>query len=449
MKKAPYAALILTIVSALLLSSCCQPFAIPLPEETPQDEYLIDNLPGLIDQPLELDKEKLDILVEDIKEGKYGKQHSLIIIHYDSLVLEEYFMGWTRHMRHPLYSVTKSFSSALIGIGIEQGYIDSVDQKLLDFFPEYDNFKNMDARKESITLENVLTMTPGFKWSDIRGHDECGYPNLESDPLKMVYSLDWIKYVLDKPVSDEPGTKFLYNDGASHLLSGILTNKTGQSAEDFAEENLFEGLGITNWEWKKNRSGFTTTGGMLGGLHIHPANMAMFGYLYFKKGALDGKQIVPQNWVKESTSAHIERIDPESGEIVGYYGYQWWCNANNNTYFAFGFAGQSIFVIPGLNMIVAMGSVLSNQSMYHKYGVKGVSWDDGIKRYIIDFEEIDYVNGGQYLALVTPHASFTYTEKYYANTSSVVGGDLVVSISDSSGNLVQGNGFSFVVFEMP
>ena len=110
---------------------------------------------------------------------------------------------------------------------------------------------------------------------------------------------------------------------------------------------------------------------------------------------------------------------------------------------------QGIQGAPGLNMIVAMGSVLSNQSMYHKYGVKGVSWDDGIKRYIIDFEEIDYVNGGQYMALVTPHASFTYTEKYYANTSSVVGGDLVISISDSSGNLVQGNGFSFVVFEMP
>jgi len=104
--------------------------------------------------------------------------------------------------------------------------------------------------------------------------------------------------------------------------------------------------------------------------------------------------------------------------------------------------------VPGLNMVVAMGSVLHNQSMYHKYGVKGVSWDDVVKRYIIDFEEIDYVNGGQYLALVTPHASFTYTEKYFANTSSVVGGDLVVSLSDSSGNLVQGNGFSFVVFEV-
>jgi CubicO group peptidase (beta-lactamase class C family) len=292
--------------------------------------------------------------VEDINGGEYGKIHSLIIIHNDSLVLEEYFMGWSRHMRHPLFSVSKSFSSALIGIAIEQGYINSVDDNLLSFFPEYDDIENLDERKESINLGNVLTMSAGFQWYDDPYLDKCGNPNPESDTVKMVGSSDWIKYVLDLPMSDDPGTKYLYNNGGSHLLSGILTNKTGQSAEDYAEENLFNALGITNWEWKKDPNGLTNTEGAYGGLLIHPVNMAMFGYLYFKNGLFDSKQIVPENWVKESTSAHIERRDPDSDEIMGYYGYQWWINSNKTVYFASGLAGQFIFVIPGINMVVVM-----------------------------------------------------------------------------------------------
>lgn len=354
MKRIQYAVLILTVFPAFLFSSCCQPPSILPPDETPQDKYLIDSLPGYVNPPFELDEDKLDILVEDITEGEYGKIHSLIIIHYDSLVLEEYFMGWTRHMRHPLYSVTKSFSSALIGIAIEQGYIDNVDKLLLSFFPEYNDIENLDTRKKSITLENVLTMSTGFQWDDSPPLDECGNPNPESDTTKMVESSDWIKYVLDMPMSDDPGTKFLYNNGSSHLLSGILTNKTGQSVEDYTEENLFNELGITNWEWKKDPNDLANTEGVYGGLFIHPVNMAMFGYLYFKNGLFDGKQIVPENWVKESTAKHIERRDPDSGEIIGYYGYQWWCNSNNNTYFAMGLAGQFIFVIPGLHMVVVM-----------------------------------------------------------------------------------------------
>jgi CubicO group peptidase (beta-lactamase class C family) len=320
-----------------------------IPDETPQDVYLIDNLPGYVDQPFELDKEKLDILVEDITEGEYGKIHSLIVIHYDNLVLEKYFMGWTRHMRHRLFSVTKSFSSALIGIAIEQGYIDGVNKNLLSFFPEYDDIENLDARKESITLENVLTMTPGFKWDDSPLFDKCGDLNPESDTAKMSESSDWIKYVLDLPMRDDPSTEFLYNNGGSHLLSGILTNKTGQSAEEYASENLFSALGITNWEWEKDPNDLTNTEG---GLFLHPVNMAMFGYLFLKNGFLNEEQVISEDWVKESTSRHIEIRDPDSGEVGEYYGYQWWFFKDGNTYSARGLLGQFIFVIPGLNMVI-------------------------------------------------------------------------------------------------
>ena len=356
MKKAPYAALIRTIVPALLLSSCCQPFSIPIPDETPQDEYLIDILPGVIDQPFELDLEKLGLIVEDIKDGKYNKIHSLIIIHFDSLVLEEYFRGWTRHMRHYLFSVTKSFSSTLMGIAIEQGYINGVDDKVLSFFTEYDDFANPDQRQESITLANTLTMTAGYIWDEwsVPYSDECGNPNLENDLVKLMQSDDWIKHVLDLPMVDDPGTKFVYNTGVSHLFSGMIKNKVGISAEEFAEKNLFNALGITNWEWKKDPNDLTNTGGSQGGLHIHPVNMSMLGYLFFKNGSMDGKQVVPEDWVRESTSAKIPIINADTGEVAVNYGYQWWVSLNGKTFYANGFGGQFIFVIPGLNMIVVM-----------------------------------------------------------------------------------------------
>jgi CubicO group peptidase (beta-lactamase class C family) len=245
-------------------------------------------------------------------------------------------------MLHYCWSATKSITSALIGIAIDQGKINSLNEQLLSFFPEYDDIANIDGRKESITFENVLTMSAGFDW------------DVETSTLKMIQSRDWIKYVLDLPMSDVPGTKYVYNNGGSHLLSGIITNQTGQSAEEFAEENLFSKIGVTKWEWKTDPNGLTNTDGMYGGLYLHPVNMAMFGYLCLKNGVLNGEQVISEDWVKISTSKHIERNDPNNGEFIGYYGYQWLFFKDGNTYFAAGKAGQFIFVMPGLNMVVVM-----------------------------------------------------------------------------------------------
>ena len=338
---------------------------IPIPDETPQDEYAIDNLTGRDDCPYELDEAILTELVNLIEKGEFGNIHSLIIIHNDSLILEEYFRGWTRHMRHPLYSVTKSITSALIGIAMDQGKVGGVDEKLLSFFPEYGDIANLDARKESITLENVLTMSTGFTWNEwgIPYEDTFGIPNFQNDLNKIIMSRDWIKYVLDLSMGDDPGTKWNYNSGGSHLLSGIITNKTGQSAEEFAEENLFNALGITNWEWESGPNGISKGGW---GLYLHPANMTMFGYLYLKNGILNGEQVISENWVKESTAKHIERKDPDSGELLGYYGYQWWRFTDNavitisgylkvnDLFAATGSHGQRIYIIPHINKVVVI-----------------------------------------------------------------------------------------------
>jgi len=312
--------------------------------ETPQDKYAIDNLPGA-DTPLyELDEELLAELVNLIDEGEFGNINSLIIIHNDSLVLEEYFMGWTRHMRHDCYSATKSFASALIGIAVDQGWINDLDEQLLSFFPEYDDVANLDAGKESITLKNVLTMSAGFTWNE--GFPPYGHP--ENAATKMTGSSDWIKHVLDLPMSNDPGTNYNYNSGCTQLLSGIIANETGQSAEEFAKDNLFNALGITNWEWLTGPNEINNAGW---GLSLHPVNMAMFGYLYLKNGLLNGEQVVSEEWVTESTSEHIAS-----------YGYQWrmvaypgWVETYpevDGAYYASGFGGQYIFVLPNLNMVV-------------------------------------------------------------------------------------------------
>jgi CubicO group peptidase (beta-lactamase class C family) len=333
--------------------------------ETPQDKYAIDNLPGSDTPPYELDEEILAELVNKIEAGVFGNLHSLIIIHNDSLVLEEYFQGWTRHMRHYCNSVTKSFTSALIGIAVDQGWINDLDEKLLSFFPEYDDIANLDAKKESITLKNVLTMTSGFKWNEF----DLPYGNPENAANKMTGTSDWIKYMLDLTMDNDtdPGTKFTYNSGNTQLLSGIILNKTGQSAEEFAKDNLFNALGITSWEWQTGPNEITNTGW---GLSLHPVNMAMFGYLYLKNGLLNSEQVVSEDWIAESTSKHTD-----------YYGYQWYVEENEaypeagGMYNAFGAGGQFIFVLPNLNMVVVFTAEHSTvRDIFYEYILNNRLW---------------------------------------------------------------------------
>jgi len=358
----------LIILILLLFFSACGTPDLELPVEYPQDAYAIDSLTGSDNGSYELDEEELAEVVERIEKGRYGNIHSLVIIHNDSLVLEEYFREWTRHMLHPCYSVTKSFTSALIGIAIEQGYINGVDDKLLGFFTEYDDIENLDQRKKSITLEHVLTMSSGFEWDEISVPyvDRQGNPNYENDVIELSQSSDWIKHMLDVPMNFDPGSEFVYNSGGTHLLSGILTHTTGQSAEDFAEGNLFKALGITDWEWESDPNGITVTGW---GLSLHPVNMAMLGYLYLKNGRLNGQQIVPEDWVEESTAKHTV-IDNFVWIMNGKmdYGYQWWRFNDsmfdtmwrgdppkvNDLFNASGFGGQYIYIVPHLDMVVVI-----------------------------------------------------------------------------------------------
>ncbi len=263
------------------------------------------------------------------------------------VILENYFSGYERDDIHPVYSVTKSVTSALVGIAIKQGKINSVNTNILEFFPEYENIANLDSGKRKISLENVLTMTAGFQWDEL----STSYFNPLNDARKMAASKNSVKYVLDLPMRNHPG-RFVYNSGCSMLLSGVLKNTTGQSAEEFAIDHLFNPLGIKEWHWSIVRNGTINTGW---GLRLRPIDMARFGILFLNDGLWLNNKIIPKAWRKVSTQKHTQ-----FGRYG--YGYQWWRFLDHNSivsnlaindvYFAWGFGGQHIFVIPHLNMVV-------------------------------------------------------------------------------------------------
>jgi CubicO group peptidase (beta-lactamase class C family) len=278
-----------------------------------------------------VDVDMLATMLKAAEESKLGL-HSLLIIRNGYIVSETYFEFYDEKMKHVQWSCTKSFVATLVGIAIDKKLIEGTKLPALGFFPNT-TFENIDKRKESMTLEDLLTMQSGLDWDDDR---ENG---------RMYQSQDWTKYVLSLPMREEPGSKFEYCTGCSHVLSAILQQKTGMKTEEFAEKELFEPLGISDYAWETDRSGVTYGGW---GLSLTPRDMAKLGYLYLHNGMWDGKQIVSAEWIKAATSARA-RTD---SKVVSEYGYQWWLYPALDAYTALGRDGQTILVVPKLNLIV-------------------------------------------------------------------------------------------------
>ena len=164
-----------------------------------------------------LDSGKLSTVLTLIEAGRFGEIHSLLIARNDSLVIEEYFRGYDRSRLHQVYSVTKSVTSALIGIALEKGDIAGIDSKLLDFFPGYTNIAHHNALKDSIRLRDVLTMSAGLTWDEW----STFYGDDRNDATRLSRSNDWIAHVLDLPTQAARGTRFTHNSGCTMLPSAI------------------------------------------------------------------------------------------------------------------------------------------------------------------------------------------------------------------------------------
>ncbi len=277
-----------------------------------------------------LDSQKLAEMLAAI-EQQHLNLHSLLIIRHGYLISENYFGSYQPDTRHELYSCTKSFIATLIGIALDKADIDNTGHRVMDYFPER-TFATLDGQKAAMTLEDLLTMRSGLDWQ-------------EGDPAyrAMYMSSDWVKYVLDEPMIAAPGTQFNYCSGCSHVLSAILQQTTDMNPRDFADQYLFKPLGITNVKWDTDADG-TPIGGW--GLQITPRDMAKLGYLYLHHGQWEGQQIVSASWVENAARPHTE-TDGDLG-----YGYQWWTYPALDAYTALGRGGQTIFVIPKLDLII-------------------------------------------------------------------------------------------------
>ena len=284
-----------------------------------------------------MDKATLDDMIDDI-EGSGKAVDSVTVIKDGYIVIDKYFGSHSSEDLHIVYSCTKSIISTLIGIAIDEGLIQSVDAKMLDFFKSR-TVLNMNQWKSELTLKEMLMMSAGF---DARDSWLYQWEGLE----KMHATDDWAQYVLNLPVIWEPGSRFEYTNGVSHLLSCIITNVTGEPADRYAKEKIFAPLGISEYVWQRdpmnNSWGYS-------GLRLKPHDMAKIGYLFLKEGEWDGNHLVSSKWVREAT---VKRL---AGNLKDGYGYQWWVD-DDGYYLALGYMGQFIFVFPEDNMVAVLTS---------------------------------------------------------------------------------------------
>jgi len=268
--------------------------------------------------------------------------HSILVVRNGYMVTEAYFHPYARDTKMHIQSVTKSVIGMLVGKAIGDGYIPSEDEKLVDFYPDR-IYQNQGRAKSSIRLKHLLSMSSGL---DCQEFSPSG-PRMEE-------SSGWVQFMLDLPMAGSPGKAFEYCNGNAHLLSSILEKSTGMSAREYANQALFQPLGISTvdeLDWGSDPQRITLAGY---GLHLRPVDMAKLAFLYLHNGQWDGQQIIPAGWVADSTTEQIQKEDGSG------YGYLWTVYPEDGHYAALGLGGQQIHVYPSRNLIVVVTAALES-----------------------------------------------------------------------------------------
>jgi CubicO group peptidase (beta-lactamase class C family) len=275
---------------------------------------------------------------------------SVVVVRHGYIVYEKYFRApWNKDRIHNIHSITKSVMGSLIGIAVQQGKIGSLNDKMVDYFPNR-TIQNLDERKKSVTLLNLITMKGGFDWS------EWTYPY--TDPrnpmIQALRSNDTVQFVLDRPMATKPGKTWEYNGGYSEIFSAIVTDRTGMNTLEFAKKNLFNPLGITRLVWRTDRQGLYDAAG---GLSMTPRDMAKYGYLILNRGVWEGRQIVPADFVAQSIKTQTTFSDN-----AGYGYHSWWTLPQDGYYCASGVYGQEIYIVEKKDMVVVTTAGLQQDS---------------------------------------------------------------------------------------
>ncbi len=307
-----------------------------------------------------MDEALVTTMVQRILGGVFEGIDSVAIARNNKLVLYVQirdsvgqFDSWVANTdaeRHVLHSTSKSFTSALVGIAIDQGLIASVDVPFYGLF-NYGAYDNWDPRKADMTLEDALTMRLGLEW------DEWSQPytSIANDLVRLENNnTDWAKALLDLPMTADPGTVFAYNTAATIAIGQALENATGIPMEDFANQYLFYPMQINDAAWWKSPTGLPVGGS---GLFLKTRDMLKFGQLFINDGAWNGQQLISPAWVEASVGRHVDVSSWAAYSVA--YGYQWWLDdltyktGPTSAYVTSGYGGQYIFAIPAADLVVA------------------------------------------------------------------------------------------------
>ena len=262
---------------------------------------------------------------------------SLLVSHKGAIVLERYFNGARATQPANIKSASKSVISALVGIAVSRGLIKGVDQKIVDYFPEL--AADPEPKKREITIEDLVTMRSGLESTSGRSYGA------------WVQSPNWVRFVLRRPLVDEPGTRVEYSTGTSHLLSAILTKAAKKSTWQFAQAELATPLGFNLAKWPQDPQGIYFGGN---DMLMTPRQMIRFGELYLNGGRVGDRQLIPRQWVDKADDG-VGRSRWGSDRE---YGYGFWIRefAGHRSFYAWGYGGQFIFVVPGLDLVVVTTS---------------------------------------------------------------------------------------------
>ena len=299
-------------------------------------------------------------LVAQLQSGSLGAEHGLVIVRKGYVIADEYFAGWAADSIHTEQSVTKSVTSLVTGIAIARGDLQSVNQPLVELFDRYAPIANLDDRKLALTVRDVLTMRTGMDWNE---------DSYTGSPLEQLNQLqtDWLRFVIDWPMREQPGTRWQYNSGGVIALGGAIGLAAGINTADYARTYLLRPIGITGDKWIRGFPDLLPHAG--GGLYMTTRDLARVGYLVLRRGRWNGVQIVPDAWITESTQPLVTPTYRLGGRTSS-YGYLWWlytldggqpdANTTDLVIAAAGARGQWLFVVPKHDLVVAINAGITN-----------------------------------------------------------------------------------------
>ncbi len=272
--------------------------------------------------------------------GALEHLYSVLVVKNGRLVAEKYFNGSGADDFALLQSVTKSFTSALVGLALQDGCLGGIDDTMLSYFPD-EAPRVTDPRKRNVTIREMLQMRAGFPWEET------------NDALwNALYANDYVPLVADVPLTADPGTTFQYSNLTSSWLGIVVARACGTDLLSFARQRLFGPLGITLGDWYREASGYYVGHAMM---RLTARDAARFGLLYLRGGTLDGRRILSAAWVRDSLRTYSEQAWPDIGFFrdIG-YGYQWWSAqvGAHAVHFAWGHGGQLIVLVPDRDMVV-------------------------------------------------------------------------------------------------